>query len=80
MTSAIKYLHDIDIAHRDIKPENIVLSHVNLLLLREFLNYAILDGPLGVLIEERHIVVPLITLPPRSLREKNMIGALTYGV
>ena len=28
MTSAIKYLHDMDIAHRDIKPENIVISNV----------------------------------------------------
>jgi aurora kinase len=27
VTSAVKYLHDSNIAHRDIKPENIVLSY-----------------------------------------------------
>lgn len=35
VSSAIKYLHDLDIAHRDIKPENIVLSGVIRLLFRE---------------------------------------------
>ena len=29
VSSAIKHLHDLDIAHRDIKPENIVLSGVS---------------------------------------------------
>jgi aurora kinase len=27
VTTAVKYLHDVNIAHRDIKPENIVISY-----------------------------------------------------
>ena len=30
VASAIKYLHENQIAHRDIKPENIVMSHVKI--------------------------------------------------
>lgn len=30
IASAIKYLHENEIAHRDIKPENIVLTNVNI--------------------------------------------------
>ena len=31
IASAIKYLHENQIAHRDIKPENIVMTHVKYL-------------------------------------------------
>ena len=66
MTSAIKYLHDIDVAHRDIKPENIVLSYVSFLLCRESLSSAILDGRLYAPIGGKLTVAPSITLLPRS--------------
>lgn len=37
-------MHDNNIVHRDLKPENVVLSHVNLILFREFVKYVISAG------------------------------------
>lgn len=57
MTEAVEYLHDQDIAHRDIKPENIVISNVDQILFRMSISFAILDGQLFAIKEERLIAV-----------------------
>ena len=80
VTSAIKYLHDIDVAHRDIKPENIVLSNVSILLFREYLNCAILVGQPDVLTGEKLTAVLSIMLHLRFSKGRSTIGVWTCGV
>lgn len=80
MCEAVKYLHSIDILHRDIKPENIVLSNVLLLLLRESVSFATLDGQFIVRKDEQHIVVLLITFVRIFLKESPTITLSTSGL
>jgi len=56
ITESIEYLHDLGIAHRDIKPENIVVSNVNHILFRMFINSVILGGLLCAMKEGKLIV------------------------
>lgn len=40
----IKEMHDQNIVHRDLKPENVVMSHVKIIIFREFAKYVISGG------------------------------------
>lgn len=79
MVSAIRCLHDLSIAHRDIKPENIMISNVNLYLLRVCVSQEILDGQQYVMSEEGQIVALLITMPLKFLKAKSMTSLLIFG-
>ena len=62
ITESIEYLHDLGIAHRDIKPENIVVSNVNFIEFRMFINSVISAGQLCAMKGEKPIAVLLIML------------------
>ena len=81
ISSAVKYLHDNEIAHRDIKPENIVLTNVIIcFLFRVYARFVILDGQLFVTIGDAHAVVLLITHLHKYLKESSMIILWIFGV
>lgn len=63
---AVSYMHRNDILHRDLKPENVVMSHVHIRVCREFVKYAILDGPSAARPSERRAVGLSIILAPKS--------------
>ena len=79
VSSAIKYLHDLDIAHRDIKPENIVLSGVTIELFRGWRNYAISVGLRAALIVAKHTVEHSIMRHHKFSKVSSMIGVWTCG-
>jgi len=73
ITESIYYLHDLGIAHRDIKPENIVISNVFLPSFRMSTNFAILDGQLCAMKEEKPTAEHSIMLLLKFCKGSNTI-------
>ena len=44
VVAGVEYMHKHEVIHRDLKLENIVLSHVKILVCREWPRSVILDG------------------------------------